>query len=68
MHMGNYITNRAESRHGVFKALLKDGNGDLVKGWEVIDKMLLLQFTEVQTQFALESFKELCCCVFEKIS
>jgi hypothetical protein len=52
MHMGNYTTNRAESAHGVYKGLLKDGNGDLVKGWEVIDKMLILQFTDVQTQFS----------------
>ncbi|WJX83376.1 hypothetical protein P8452_66041 [Trifolium repens] len=52
MHMGNYTMNRAESAHGVLKALLKDGNSDLVKGWEVINKMLLLQFTEVQTQFS----------------
>ena len=52
MHMGNYTTNRAESAHGVYKGLLKDGNGDLVKGWEVIDTLLVLQFTEVQTKFS----------------
>jgi hypothetical protein len=52
MHMGNYTTNRVESAHVVLKGYLRDGNGDLVKGWEAIDKMLLLQFTEVQTQFS----------------
>ncbi|PNX64168.1 protein FAR1-related sequence 6-like, partial [Trifolium pratense] len=51
MHMGNHTTNRAESCHGVLKGYLKDGNGDLVKGWEAINKMLISQFTEVQGEF-----------------
>jgi histone-lysine N-methyltransferase SETD2 len=51
MHMGNYTTNRVESAHGVLKGYLTDGNGDLVKGWEAIHKMLINKFTEVQTQF-----------------
>ncbi|GAU30678.1 hypothetical protein TSUD_39020 [Trifolium subterraneum] len=51
MHIGNTTTNRVESQHGVLKKYLLDSKGDLVKGWEAINKMLTVQLTEIQTSF-----------------
>jgi hypothetical protein len=51
MHLGNTTTNRVESAHGRLKGLLTDGRGDMAKGWAAIDKMLILQFNEIQATF-----------------
>ncbi|KAK2436015.1 hypothetical protein QL285_021033 [Trifolium repens] len=51
MHLGNTTTNRVEGAHGRLKGLLTDGRGDLAKGWAAINKMLILQFNEIQAIF-----------------
>jgi hypothetical protein len=51
MHLGNTTTNRVEGFHGVLKGYLTDGHGDLAKGWEAINKMLIIQFNEIQATF-----------------
>jgi histone-lysine N-methyltransferase SETD2 len=51
MHFGNTTTNRAESSHGHLKKFLPDGNGDFMKLWEAIEKMLICQFSTVKTAF-----------------
>ncbi|MCH90666.1 protein FAR1-RELATED SEQUENCE 6-like, partial [Trifolium medium] len=51
MHFGNTTTNRAEGAHGVLKKYLSDGNGDFIKVWEAIEKMLTNQFSGIKTSF-----------------
>jgi histone-lysine N-methyltransferase SETD2 len=51
MHFGNTATIRAEGAHGVLKKYFPDGNGDFLKVWEAIEKMLTSQFSGIKTSF-----------------
>jgi len=42
LHIGNKTTNKVESAHGKLKKNLKDGKGDLAKGYEAMHNILVL--------------------------
>ncbi|KAL5127506.1 Protein FAR1-RELATED SEQUENCE 5 [Glycine soja] len=51
MHLGNTITNRAESAHSSLKRLLQNSLGDLCSVWDAIKNMITLQHTEIKASF-----------------
>jgi len=51
LHLGCRTTNIVESAHGVLKKYLRSGVGDLASCWDEIDKMLAVQFGEIQGSF-----------------
>jgi len=51
LHLGCRTTNIVESAHGVLKRYLRSSVGDLASFWDEIDKMLAVQFGEIQGGF-----------------
>ena len=51
LHLGCRTTNIVESAHGVLKKYLRSSVGDLASCWDEIDKMLAVQFGEIQGSF-----------------
>jgi len=48
LHLGCRTTNIVVSAHGVLKKYLRSSVGDLASCWDEIDKMLAVQFGEIQ--------------------
>jgi len=51
LHLGCRTTNIVESAHGKLKKYLRSSVGDLASCWDEIDKMLAMQFGEIQGSF-----------------
>jgi len=51
LHMGNTITNRAESAHARLKKYLSSSMGDFSTNWKSILDMLELQHTAIHASF-----------------
>jgi len=51
LHLGCRTTNIVESAHGVLKKYLRSSVDDLASCWDEIDKMLAVQFGEIQGSF-----------------
>ena len=51
LHLGCRTTNIVESAHGVLKRYLRSSVGDLTSCWDEIEKMLAVQFGEIQGSF-----------------
>jgi len=51
LHLDCRTTNRVESAHGKLKKYLSNSVGDLATSLGVIDKMLTIQLSEIQTTF-----------------
>jgi len=51
LHLGCRTTNIVESAHGVLKKYLRSSEDDLASCWDEIDKMLVVQFSEIQGSF-----------------
>ena len=51
LHLGCRTTNIVESAHGVLKRYLRSNVDDLASYWNEIDKMLVVEFGEIQGSF-----------------
>jgi len=51
LHLGCRTTNIVELAHGVLKKYLRSSVGDLASCWDEINKMLVVQFGEIQGSF-----------------
>jgi hypothetical protein len=51
LHLGCKTTNIVESAHGVLKRYLRSSVGDFASCWDEINKMLIVQFGEIQGSF-----------------